>query len=75
MKKIRCFCNAIIIKENEKNNIKYILTKDHSVDCIDLKVLKNVNESINDYGFFIQNCFKILENSKIYDRKKFRLKL
>ena len=75
-KKLGAFCNATIIKSVENNTTKYILKKDHSDDCLNLKISKNVNinEAINDYDYFKNNCIKILENSNIYDRKTFREK-
>ena len=68
------FCNATISVEifNEKKIFKFI--KDHSLECLNMNMKSNIdiNASINEYDDFKIKCFKMMDESKLYDRKIFK---
>ena len=75
---LKSFCNATIeyIIPNQKIKSSYILTKDHTSECYNLKIdLQNNDFKIlKDKEKFINFCEEIMNNSNIYDRKLFKNK-
>ena len=72
--KLGAFCNATIKREVKNNEYFYYLIKEHSKECLNLKIGKNINvtASIDEYELFKNQCINFLEQSKIFDRKTFR---
>ena len=68
------FCNAEIILETNKQNTiseqKFIMTKDHSLDCKNLELLQpKIKMEINKWEEFKDLCLNFLEKTDSYDNK------
>ena len=52
------FCNALIKRKKDKNNIYYILEKNHSKECIEFSAITIINSSnlIGNYNDYITKC-------------------
>ena len=72
--KLGAFCNATIKCEIKNNEYIYYLIKEHSNECLSLKLYKNINveHSIDEYELFKKQCINILDNANSFDRKLFR---
>ena len=71
------FCNALLKRKEEKDNIYFILEKDHSDECLKLhRINKKIETNlIGNYNDYINKCFKYLDSTENYNKKEFTLNL
>ena len=71
------FCNALIKRKKDKNNIYYILEKNHSKECIEFSTISIINSSnlIGNYNDYINKCNQYLDSTEDYNKTEMRVKL
>ena len=64
-------------RKEEKDNIYFILEKDHSEECLKLHTINKKIETnlIGNYNDYINKCFKYLDSTENYNKKEFNLNL
>ena len=66
------FCNVLLKKKQEKKLIYFVLEKNHSKECLEYqnKIYKIKTDLIDNYNDYLNKCFKYLDSTEEYNKKK-----